>query len=1221
MSHEPATLDAVPVLQPTARNRTRPAYEELHPRLREQLEQARASGTRPDLALLLPIISSYYEQLDIERRGIVRSMQLIADEARAVDASAGGVDAGHWQVILDHIKDVVITVDADGTVKIFNPTGERIFGYSCSEVIGGSIAKLLPDLPLHDSVEQGLQALAARVDESHGDLRPHEMRARHKDGRRFQTELIVSCVQLERRDVYVICLRDTSERVRVEQALRDSEARYRTLVESAPELIVVIDRQTGHYVDANDNALRFFGVTRERLPQLTPRDVWAVQQAGGADAVELFASLCARAAAGSPQVFEWVHRDAQGHEVETEVRLMEQPGAGHLLRASITDIAARRRAERITAGERNVFERITADAPLTEALESIADLIESISSSFTAAISLLGSDAQTFTEVIGRRIPEQWRALETRMTIDIRNGSSAAAVYLGRHVMVADIALDAFWQRRRELALEAGFHAAWAVPIKTANGRVLGALSIYRPQAGMPQPRDIDLMSHAARLAGIAIERRRGAEALRTSEAKFRSLYDRMLEGVYQCAADGRMLEVNPAFVKMLGYDRAEDVYALPGVSVCYWNPVQRAEFECSLQLHGEIRNAEFELRCRDGTRLVVLESARVIRDSEQRVIAYEGTMANISERKRVEQAMFDEKERAQVTLQSIGDAVITTDREGRIDYMNPVAEQLTGWRGQEARNENLSSVLCLLDETTREKLENPLVRCLREGQLVHFAEHSVLVNRLGQEIAIQDSAAPIRDRGGAVVGAVVVFRDVTKERRLKRALSYQASHDALTGLINRREFDNRLSDALRSAQQDHGPHALLYVDLDQFKVVNDTCGHSAGDRLLRDVTGLLQAHVRAADTIARLGGDEFGILVHGCTAEQGAKIADNIRQAIRDYRFTWEENTTGIGASIGVVEITSESESAANLMSAADIACYAAKDSGRNRVHLYDSSEVSGRHREMYWVSRVTRAVDEGRLELYCQQIAPTSAAAPSLPGFYELLVRLRDDGGELVLPGEFIPAAERYNMVAAIDRWVVQRAVKALKEHATGDGPPFLFALNLSGMSLSDRSFLDYVLTLIEDPRVARGLCFEITETAVITSMAEAIYFMRELKQRGCRFALDDFGSGLSSFHYLKNLPVDFLKIDGQFIGSVTTDVVDRSMVEAISHVGRTLGIATIAEKVESAEVFAELTRLRVDFAQGYYIAKPASIECLASDIAARDALLAVAEADPTALTLKIG
>jgi diguanylate cyclase (GGDEF)-like protein/PAS domain S-box-containing protein len=1196
MSQEPASADAVPVTQQTSGKRGRPLLRDLHPRLREQLALAQqGGGVAPDLAQLLPLISTYYEELDDERRGIVRSMQLIADEARSYGEGLGGVDAGHWQVILDHIKDVVITVGADGAVKIFNPTGERIFGYAGVEIIGQSISRLLPDLPLLGSVEKGLQALAARADASRGDLRPHELRARHKDGHRFPAELIVSCVHIDRRDVYVICLRDTSERVRSEQALRDSEARYRTLVESAPELVVVIDRKSGHYVDANDNALRFFGVSRERMPELTTGDLSAARQTGGTQATELFAKLCEQAAGGKPQVFEWLHRDAHGQEVETEVRLMALPGAGHLLRASITDIAARRRAERITAGERDVFERIAADSPLTEVLESIVDLIESISGSFTATIGLLAGDGQSFTEVVGRRIPPHWRKLEERLSVDIRNGSSAAAVYLGRHVLVADVERDAFWQRRRELALEAGFHAAWAVPIKTANGRVLGALSIYRPQTGAPLARDVDLMSHAARLAGIAIERRRGEEALRASEAKFRSLYDRMLEGVYQCAADGRLLEVNPAFVKMLGFERAEDIYTLPGLSVLCWNPAERAEFECLLQLHGEIRNAEFELRCRDGSRLVVLESARVIRDAEQRVVAYEGTMANISERKRAEQAMFAEKERAQVTLQSIGDAVITTDREGRIDYMNPVAEQLSGWGSEEARGENLGTVLRLLDEVTHEKLENPLVRCLREGQLVHFAEHSVLLNRLGQEIAIQDSAAPIRDRGGDIVGAVVVFRDVTKERRLKRALSYQASHDALTGLINRREFDNRLAEALQSAQQDEGPHALLYVDLDQFKVVNDTCGHSAGDRLLRDVTGLLQAHVRAADTIARLGGDEFGILVRSCTAEQGAKIADNIRQAIRDYRFTWEENTTGIGASIGVVEITRESQSAASLLSAADIACYAAKDSGRNRVHLYDSNEVSGRHREMYWVSRVTRAVDEGRLELYFQQITPTSSDSPALPAFYELLVRLREDGGELVLPGEFIPAAERYNMVAAIDRWVVQRAVKALREYATGDEPPFLFALNLSGMSLSDRGFLDFVLALTEDPSIARGLCFEITETAVITSMTEAVYFMRELKKRGCRFALDDFGSGLSSFHYLKNLPVDFLKIDGQFIGSVTTDAVDRSMVEAISHVGRTLGIATIAEKVESAEVFAELKRLRVEFAQGYYIAKPASIETL--------------------------
>ncbi|HEY3731282.1 MAG TPA: EAL domain-containing protein [Steroidobacteraceae bacterium] len=1196
MSHESVAFEAVPTLQPVPRREHVSVTSELHPRLCEQLAQATlAAGGSLELTQLLPLISSYYEQLDDERRGIVRSMQLIANEARSFADGLAGADAAHLQAILENIKDVVITVAVDGSIKLFNPTGERVFGYSRSEIVGQPIARLLPEMSQHASIEQGLESLAAQVDGDYGDLRPREYNARHKSGQVFPAELIASRVCIELREVYVICLRDCTERVRTEQALRDSEARYRTLVESAPELIMVLDRGTGRYVDANENALRFFGVGRQRLPDLTPAALSAPIQGHGAPAAQAFALRCDSAAAGEPQVFEWLHRDAEGEDVETEVRLMALPGANQLLRASITDITARRRADKITAGERDVFERIAADAGLSEVLESIVTLIESINSTFTAAISHLGPETQSFVEVIGQRLPVRWRSVEQRLTVDIRNGSSAAAVYLGRPVLVGDIERDPFWQRRREVALEVGFRAAWSVPIKSASGRVLGAVSVYRPLAGVPQTADLELMLHAARLAGIAIERRRAEEALRTSETKFRRLYERVLEGVYQCAPDGRLLEVNPAFAKMLGYGNAEQIYSLSGIAMLYRNPADRAELEQALERHGEIHNAEFVLNCRDGSHVVVLESARIVRDEDQRVIAYEGTIANITARKRAEQAMFAEKERAQVTLQSIGEAVITTDRDGRIDYMNPVAEQLSGWRNAEARGEKLGTVLRLLDQVTHRELENPLVRCLREGQLVHFAEHSVLQNRLGKEIEIEDSVAPIRDRNADIVGAVVVFRDVTKERRLKRALSYQASHDALTGLINRREFDNRLAQSLQGAREGQGPHALLYVDLDQFKVVNDTCGHSAGDRLLRDVTGLLQAHVRTADTIARLGGDEFGILVQHCTAEQAARMAENIRQAILDYRFIWERTTSSIGASIGVVEITQATESVASLLSAADIACYAAKDAGRNRVHLYNSSEISGRHREMYWVSRVTRAVDEGRLELHFQPIVPTGSEAPKLPALCELLVRLRGDDGELVMPEEFIPAAERYNLVSSIDRWVVRRAVEALQKHASGNEPPFIFALNLSGTSLSDRAFLDFVLSLVEEPYIARGLCFEITETAVITSMTQAVSFMHELRKRGCRFALDDFGSGLSSFHYLKTLPVDFLKIDGQFIGAVTTDIVDRSMVEAISRVGRALGIATIAEKVESAAVFAELRRLGVQFAQGYFVAKPCPVETL--------------------------
>jgi diguanylate cyclase (GGDEF)-like protein len=427
----------------------------------------------------------------------------------------------------------------------------------------------------------------------------------------------------------------------------------------------------------------------------------------------------------------------------------------------------------------------------------------------------------------------------------------------------------------------------------------------------------------------------------------------------------------------------------------------------------------------------------------------------------------------------------------------------------------------------------------------------------------------------------------VTSERRLKRALSSQASHGALTGLINRREFDNRLHAALLSAQRGEGAYALLYIDLDQFKVVNDTCGDQAGDRLLREVTGLLQAHVRTMDTIARLGGDEFGVLLEKCSPEHASRIAEGVRQAIHDFRFIWGATTMSVGASIGVVQIRAETENVASVMSAADIACYAAKDAGRNRIHVYEADGGSPRHKEMHWVTRVTRAVEDQRLELFFQPIVALSGDAAR--AFHELTVRLRDDAGALVPPGEFIPAAERYNVMSVIDRWVLGQAIELLRTRQRHAQSLPLLAVNLSGTSLNDASFVEFVLQSVGEPAIAAALCFEITETAAVTSLVGARYLMSELKGRGCRFALDDFGTGVSSFVYLKSLPVDFLKIDGQFIKDITQDPVDRSMVEAIGKVGRALGIATIAECVESAAVLAELKRIGVDFAQGFHLAQP--------------------------------
>ena len=1163
----------------------------LHPRLRAQLDAlGLGRGTRLGAALnaLLPVISKQYELVDEERRGVVRSMQLLAEEARSFAQGLAGPDAGQLRAILDHIKDVVLTVTDEGAICDFNPTGERLFGYSQAELIGVSIVRLLPDLPVQGSLARGLQTYSTETTSVGGRVEPRVTQARRKDGISFPVELIASPVHIGRRDMFILCLRDLGERLATEQALRDSELRYRTLVESAPEVIVVIDTHTGRCTDANENALHFFGIKRAQVAALDLRELLRAAKESPVGAI-------ASSGAQALRPFDWRHRRADGLVVATEVRLMALPGTPGLVRASITDITERKHAQIIMAGERNVFERIAADAPLNEILAATVTLAEAICPDCVVSISRLGHDGKNFVEVLGARLPPALRAAEENTVIDVRNGSSAAAVYLGRAVLVSNVRTDPYWQRRREIAVAAGFSAAWALPIKAAGGRVFGALTVYRAQPGKPQESELELIGHATRLAALAIERCNAAVALRSSEAKFRGLYESVLEGVYQFTPDGKVSAVNPAFIKLLGYASAEEIYALPGAGALYWDPAARAKFVLELERIGEVRAAETLLRRRDGSQLVVLESTRVVRDEHQQVLAYEGTIADITERKRVEQAIFDEKERAQVTLQSIGDGVITTDREGRIEYLNPVAEQLSGWSSDEARGATIMEVLRLRDELTHAEIENPLLRCLREDRVVNFGEHSVLNNRLGQEIAIQDSAAPIRDRSGRTVGAVVVFRDVTKERRLKHALSFQATHDVLTGLINRREFDNRLTVALQSARDGEGSHALLYVDLDQFKVVNDTCGHSGGDRLLRDVTSLLQQQVRSADVIARLGGDEFGILAQHCSIEQATRIAEQIRQAVRDYRFFWDQNTASIGASIGVVAITRDSDSVASLLSAADIACYAAKDEGRNRVHVHDSNEVSGRHREMYWVSRVTRAVDEGRLELYSQPVVAARADSPPLPLFQELLVRLRDDDGDLILPGEFIPAAERHNVVGAVDRWVLEEAAARLRQCLAAGRELPLLGVNVSSQTLAERDFLDFVLTLVEDPAIGHGLCFDIAESNINSGVGPTLTFIEEVRKRGCRIALDDFGAGLSSFHKLKKVPVDFLKIDGRFLSGLDADPVDRSMVDAISKVARALGIATIGERVETAETLACLKELGIDYVQGYHLARPAPLDKL--------------------------
>ena len=551
---------------------------------------------------------------------------------------------------------------------------------------------------------------------------------------------------------------------------------------------------------------------------------------------------------------------------------------------------------------------------------------------------------------------------------------------------------------------------------------------------------------------------------------------------------------------------------------------------------------------------------------------------------------LAQEKERAQVTLESIGDAVIATDAKGDIQYLNPVAERLTGWTEAEARGRPLLEVFRILTEAARAPGENPVTLCLTEKRVTRTVSEHVLVARDGAEIAIDHSAAPIRNHDGSTLGAVLVFHDVSRTRRMSQEMSYQAAHDPLTGLKNRRVFEQRLAALLEDAQAGRTEHALLYLDLDQFKIVNDTCGHIAGDELLRRVSALLLDEVRHTDLVTRLGGDEFGVLLDGCTPEIALEIADKLRQTIRDLRFSWREHTFAIGMSIGLVPITAESGSPTSMLSAADAACYAAKDKGRNRIQVYQAGdqELARRHVEMQWVTRLTQAMEEDRFVLYRQRIEPL-ASAPA-PALHEVLLRLRGEQGELVPPGAFLPAAERYNLMPAIDRWVVRAVLRwvsaRMQQGPTGE----CYSINLSGQSLSDEDFPSFIAEEINRSGApADRICLEITETAAVANLDHALHFIRALKKLGCRFALDDFGSGWSSFSYLKSLPVDYLKIDGSFVKDMAADAVDFAMVESINHIGHAIGIQTIAEFAESEAILEKLRQIGVDYAQGYAIERP--------------------------------
>lgn len=639
-------------------------------------------------------------------------------------------------------------------------------------------------------------------------------------------------------------------------------------------------------------------------------------------------------------------------------------------------------------------------------------------------------------------------------------------------------------------------------------------------------------------------------------------------------------------------YDLAPGSAITPEQSLSFYGEQARATLSGAFRAglsEGLPWDLELPMTTAAGRAIWVHIVGEVVRESDG-TVQLVGAIQDITRRHQAERELEESRELLQVTLDSIGDAVITTDLHGAVRWLNPVAERLTGWSNEDAGNRPVSEVFRIIDEDTREPAADPIKRCLKEGKIGSLADNSVLIARDGSEWGIKDSASPIRGRDGQVLGVVLVFHDVSEQRRMSREMGYRATHDTLTGLVNRSEFEARLSQVLEQSRKQPRDNALMYIDLDQFKIVNDSCGHAVGDRLLQEVSAIMTNCVRNRDTLARLGGDEFGVILEHCTVEQAQRVAQKICDCVNEYRLLHEGKPYRVGTSIGLVPISETGALMTSVLKAADSACYAAKEAGRNRVHVWREKDHTIRERqgEMKWASRIEQALDEDRFVLYAQHIVPLRK---SISGqHFEILVRIRDDEGNLTSPGAFLPAAERYHLASRIDRWVVQNTFRSLESRAIDVGSIATISINLSGQSIGDQVFHRFLADMIESAKFDVGkLCLEITETAAITHIGQAQNFIGDMRDLGIRIALDDFGAGASSFGYLKSLPVHFLKIDGQFVRGLMSDPLNLAAIRCFVEVARVVGIQTVAEFVEQQEEVSQLAELGVDYGQGYLLHKP--------------------------------
>ncbi|MDE2120167.1 MAG: EAL domain-containing protein [Betaproteobacteria bacterium] len=706
-----------------------------------------------------------------------------------------------------------------------------------------------------------------------------------------------------------------------------------------------------------------------------------------------------------------------------------------------------------------------------------------------------------------------------------------------------------------------------------------------------------------ARTRQVVVSAQRMADQLQRNEQRQKVALTVSDHGILDLDLEQGTVHLSANFMAALGYPDWPDQVSLGEVARLI-HPADQALFESRVRRddgrgNDTGRYVEYRVVCASGEVRWVRVEAGALRNAAGERVRLAGTMRDITEQRQVQEQLFEQTERALVTLDSISEAVVTTDAQARVDYMNPQAQRLLGMQLAQARGRDVQSLCGFLDELSRQALPHPVQQALARGAACATSPTTALVCPGGTEISVDASASLMHARDGSVFGVVLVLRDVRQDRIAASRMKHQATHDVLTGLINRREFESLVEAAVRAHAGSRMDHALVFLDLDRFKVVNDTCGHEAGDLLLRQISDLMKSALRETDALARLGGDEFAVLLRGCSGEQAAAVAEKLRDVVSAYRFQYQGQTFSVSASIGVLVLDDSIGGCAAALRGADAACYHAKEQGGGRIEFFqaDAAGREPRQQAMRLPPAIQEALEQHRFRLYAQRIEKTRPDPRDAVRF-EVLVRLDDGAGGLVAPDEFLPAAQRYHAAGMIDRWVVSAAFAALGQCAVpGVGS---CAINLSGASIGDSGMLELILAerdrLGVDPR---GICFELTESSVLSDIGAAQDFIERLRGAGFRCALDDFGAGMASFGYLKHLPVDYLKIDGCFVRQMLATPTDRAMVQSIQQIARAFGIQTVAEFVESVAIREALAGMGVDYAQGFAIHEPQPLEELLDNL----------------------